>query len=241
MDSANSKYRTKSIMQEKLTPGVSDVCYTPLSAKNRVTQDDDDTILLEGARQLEGIAMQYDSEHAEHAEMIDQLADEISRVHEYRRARIVDRKKEMEQRIESAENLKHRAADTKAVDQYVKNIQHHVQQKKDLERVILQGEEKQRKIKEEIVSIEDEIDDLRNSNRVLKHKAESELPTLLYIQKILRLLSGAKISSEPGSEIIEGFICKDEENDLIPFEFDKTEVSEYDRVNAIWEMINNSN
>lgn len=215
--------------------------YTPLSLARQQTHTEAPTpttvkTLSQQIAALRSTAEDYETVSKQHVDLLGPIADTIDVIHNYRLSETASLAEDLEKWIDSVEKVKTQANSTEAIDAAKERVKTLNAERDELLAEILSGKKEVADLKEKLQQVEEELTDMRMKKLAITEKEESELITLQYLEKVLRNLSNAKITSSYGSSTLEGFVCKKESHDVIPFRYDMS-TSKYDRVNHLWDLI----
>lgn len=190
---------------------------------------------------LTDIGKAYDADFKCLTEDLSDLDDTVVAVNNHRLERINELKSDIA-------NWQHAVAVALKSAQGIKSLQTYREEtalleleKANLSASIAAGMEENEHLSAQLNRIKRKLQKVHQAYDAIKYQAELDLPSLQYLRKVLFRVSKTKICSNSGSTFIEGFIVKDEQNDVRPFSFDdKRPVSSkyrFDDVNSLWKII----
>lgn len=213
--------------------------FTPLKAAPQAHHAN--ATLTDVAKELGDVAQAYESDFATLTEGLLEVADTVVELNDQRLHQISELKDDLANWQHSLAKAQKSAQDTESLRRYRQETAQLEQEKKILTAEIYAGTEENDHFNAQLNKITRQLDKVRIAHDALKEQADTDLPSLQYLRRVLVRVSQAKICSKPDSTFIEGFIAKDKQQEVRPFHFDDNlpdaSLARYEAVNDMWKIV----
>lgn len=210
--------------------------FTPHNAAAQSRQDSAEANLKALGATLVDVAQNYDAEYADLSKTMADIADITEEVNHIRIENINALKDDIQKWVEHVQAAKETASDTSSLERFREEVKVLQEEKQRLVQQILEGKEETETLKEKLDALETQMNKVKHAHKSIKEKQSTQVPTFKYLLKVLQRVSTTVISSGRSSPHLEGFVSGLKTDDVHPFRYDR-EVPQYDRVNALWDMI----
>lgn len=208
---------------------------TPLFSKGSSLMQRSQDSLNDVTNVFTKVAKSYDSEYADLCTVLEDVADDVEEIKNYRMNNITSLRDEIEKLINATEAARKSATDTRTLEKHRQQVQKLEREKQQLVKDIVEGKGEEKMLREKLQRVEQQMEVVRVEHESVMEQTRSELPSLEYLKKVLQRLSHTYLA-KGDSRVTEGFVCKNGSNDVRPFRFDES-ISQYDQVNQLWKMI----
>lgn len=193
-------------------------------------------ILADITAQLDQVGQGYN----ENFTMVSDIVDSVIDVNEQlfaRRKLLVESALEMLRETKStAARIEREDANYDEVDDLMEKL-HNLEDQKH--RLLLEQENmvaKNEQVNKERKQNMERLAQLSSKNKVLSKNANENLPLLTFVRKVLAAVSSVTVHKPKDPKRIEGFISKNDKQDVVPFSCSLSDPS-YDYVNHIWDIV----
>lgn len=199
-------------------------------------------------QELDGLASDFDDANASNQRQMGDLADNMTAVHSFRADTVTTLAAAGAELLAAVRAAKEAASPVQSRDEHMMLMESADREKSEVIASIIDGQQELSRLRDATRNIDDRLSETIEKERLIRQYVSKSIPVLQSKVKLYALSSMTKLYEKRNrgnsqscpvadDDIIAGFVADREGHDVRPFEFNLSEVSSFDAVNALWALV----